>query len=1296
MKAFENFTGLYPLTKTLRFELKPIGKTLEYIEKNGLLDRDRHRANSYVEVKKIIDRYHKQFIEDSLRNFKLIYENEGKKDSLEEYFYYYKLRNRDEKQKKDFDEIQKNLRKQIASQFKKQDRFKRIDKKELIKEDLLEFVDNNEKKLIDEFRDFTTYFTGFHENRQNMYSEEEKSTAIAYRLIHENLPKFIDNISVFERVAATSVADCFAQIYSDLEEYLNVNDISEIFRLDYYTEILTQTQIDAYNMIIGGRPEGDVKIKGVNEYINLYNQQQKDKSQRLPKLKPLFKQILSDRNAMSWLPESFENDNALLENLENCYRSYNETSADKNSIFARFKELLLTISEYEIDKIFIRNDLQLTDISQKMFGNYNVISRSLLEDLKRSTSRKSKKETDESFEERLRDIAKKQDSFSIGKIDSSLKEMYVEEYNKSVCDHFAGLLVDDKGNDIFDRIEKAYSEVKDLLNAPYPSDKNIAQENADIDKIKTLLESIKELQKFVKPLCGKGNESGKDEKFYGEFTVLYEELDKITPLYNMVRNYLTRKPYSTEKVKLFFENNGAVLNGWVDSKTENSDNGTQYGGYLFRRKNGIGEYDYYLGISSDVKLFRKDSVIAECDKSEFERLDYYQLKSQTFYGSAYKGNYELETQNVIKAIDNFISKNGDADISEKIISDRANKNSKTGTAKGYLNFIKNTSIYDDLLNDDIFKKANDQLINSLKKTLISFERLSTARKIANDNYYLFSDLMDAVDVLMQEKVFTYNAVSINEFENTINRDKKPLLLFKITNKDLSFADTFLSGKRKSRGVENLHTLYFKALMSGKQNVFDIGTGSVYFREKSIRYSEEKMKYGHHYDMLKDKFQYPIISNKRYVYDKFQFHLSMVQNYNGNKNLDINPLANDYIKKSDDLHVIGIDRGERHLLYLTVIDMKGNIKKQFSLNEIVNEYKGNTYRTNYHDLLDAREKKRDIERKSWKTIETIKELKEGYLSQVIHKITELMVEYNAIIVLEDLNLEFMRGRQKVEKSVYQKFENMLIEKLNYLADKKKNPEDLGGVLKAYQLANKFESFKKMGKQSGFLFYTQAWNTSKIDPVTGFVNLFDTHYENILKSKNFFSKFDLIKYNSDKDWFEFSFDYNNFTTKAEGTKTKWTLCTFGNRIISFRNPDNNMQWDGKEINLTEEFKLFFEKFGININSDLHAEILKQDKKDFFEGLLHLLKLTLQMRNSKTRTDIDYMQSPVADENGVFYNSNKCGKSLPENADANGAYNIARKGLMIIDKIKKSDNLNKIDLTISNKEWLVFAQNKPYLKN
>ncbi len=1247
MAILDRFTGLYPLSKTLKFELKPIGKTLEYIERNGLLKQDKYRADSYVEVKEIIDRFHKQFIEDSLRDFKLKYNNEGKKDSLEEYFYYYKLKNRDDRQKKDFEEIQKNLRKQIVSRFKEHEKYNNLFGNKLIKEDLLEFVnDEKEKNHIGEFKDFTTYFTGFHENRKNIYSEEDKSTAIAYRLIHENLPKFIDNISVFERVAATEISSNFSQIYSDFETYLSVSDISEIFKLDNYTKVLTQKQINDYNMIIGGNSEGNVKIKGLNEYINLYNQQQKDKSHRLPKLKPLFKQILSDRNDKSWLPELFKNDNDLLEKLEKCYQSYNETDNSKKSVFLRLKELLLTIADYDTDKIFVRKDMQLTDISQKMFGNYNVISKALFEELKRNTPRKSKKETDESYEERLRDIIKKRDGFSIAEIDLSLQNMDIEDYKKSLCDYFAGLSIDGDGNDIFDRIEKAYSEVKELLNAPYQEDKNLAQEVLDVDKIKNLLESIKELQKFVKPLCGKGDESDKDERFYGEFTVLYEELDKITPLYNMVRNYLTRKPYSTEKIKLNFDNS-TLLDGWDLNKE--SDNTS-----VILRKDGL----YYLAIMNKKhnKVFEKNKLLS--DGECFEKMEYKLLPG---------------ANKMLPKV--FFSKSR---IKEFNPSQKLLDNYQKGTHK------KGT----DFNIDECY-----ELIDFFKESINKHEDWSKFNFNFTDTK-LYEDLSGFYkEVENQGYKLSFVNVSVDYVNSLVDEGK--IYLFQIYSKDFS---------PFSKGTPNMHTLYWKMLFD-KDNLKDVvyklnGQAEVFFRKSSIRYDKPthpaKVPINNK-NVLNHKkqsvFDYDLIKDKRYSIDKFQFHVPITINFKSDGNNDINPLVNEYIKQSEDLHIIGIDRGERHLLYLTVIDMKGNIKKQFSLNEIVNEYKGNIYSTNYHDLLDKREKKRDEERKRWHTIETIKELKEGYLSQVIHKITELMVEYNAIIVLEDLNLGFMRGRQKVEKSVYQKFEKMLIDKLNYLADKKKDPEELGGVLKAYQLSNNPKY--KVIKQSGFLFYTQAWNTSKIDPVTGFVNLFDTHYENIPKSREFFSKFDLIKYNSDKDWFEFSFDYNNFTTKAEGTKTKWTLCTFGNRIISFRNPDNNMQWDGKEINLTEEFKLFFEKYGININSDLHTEILKQDKKDFFEGLLHLLKLTLQMRNSKTRTDIDYMQSPVADENGVYYNSNKCGKSLPENADANGAYNIARKGLMIIDKIKKSKDIKKIDLKISNKEWLSFAQNKPYLK-
>jgi len=317
-----------------------------------------------------------------------------------------------------------------------------------------------------------------------------------------------------------------------------------------------------------------------------------------------------------------------------------------------------------------------------------------------------------------------------------------------------------------------------------------------------------------------------------------------------------------------------------------------------------------------------------------------------------------------------------------------------------------------------------------------------------------------------------------------------------------------------------------------------------------------------------------------------------------------------------------------------------------------------------------------------------------LSQVVYKITQLMVKYNAAVILEDLNMGFKQGRQKVESSVYQQFEKSLIDKLNYLVDKNIPADEDGGLLHAYQLTNQFESFKKMGKQNGFLFYIPAWNTSKMDPVTGFVNLFDTRYENVNKSQSFFDKFDVIRYNSAKNWFEFKFDYDNFTQKAEGTRTKWTLCTWGTRIRTFRNPLKNSSWDNEEIVLTDEFKKHFEKFGIDVNGNLKESIVEQGSKEFYEGLLNLLKLTLQMRNSITGTEVDYLISPVADENGNFYDSRTCGDDLPKNADANGAYNIARKGLWVAQQIRGNDGKKYPRLAMTNKEWLKFAQEKTYL--
>ena len=65
MKSLKQFIGIYPVSKTLRFELRPVGKTVEWIEKNKVLESDEQKAEDYPIVKSLIDDYHKVCIRES-------------------------------------------------------------------------------------------------------------------------------------------------------------------------------------------------------------------------------------------------------------------------------------------------------------------------------------------------------------------------------------------------------------------------------------------------------------------------------------------------------------------------------------------------------------------------------------------------------------------------------------------------------------------------------------------------------------------------------------------------------------------------------------------------------------------------------------------------------------------------------------------------------------------------------------------------------------------------------------------------------------------------------------------------------------------------------------------------------------------------------------------------------------------------------------------------------------------------------------------------------------------------------
>lgn len=1246
MKSIDGLTGLYSLSKTLRFELKPIGKTLEHIENKGLIGQDEQRAEEYKKVKEIIDRHHKMFISWCLGKLKLVCHSEEKKDSLEEYLQLASKNKRTESEDQDFDLVKTNLRKQVAASFKNTDTFNDLFKKELIQKILPDFVtDAEERQMVENFSTFTTYFSGFHKNRANMYSDEEKSTSIAYRLIHENLPMFIDNMKSFEKIADSSVADYFADIESSYSEYLNVLHLNEMFQLDYFTDVLTQQQIEVYNNIIGGRTlENGTKVQGINEYVNLYNQQQNDKKNKLPLLKPLYKMILSDRDAISWLPEEFQSDDEMINSLNMAIGQIRDTITGSNEDSLRY--LLLHLEDYDLEHVYIANDLGLTDISQQLFGQYDVYTNAIKRELLSQNPPKPKEIREpELYSDRINKLFKNQKSFSISELNT------VASKEETIQFYFANLGAYDRNGeqklDLFTRIELAQIAAKDILEGKHA---NLNQSEEDTKIIKDLMDAYKNLQHFIKPLLGNGDEANKDNAFDARLRAAWATLDIMTLLYNRVRNWMTRKPYSEEKIKLNFEN-AQLLGGWDVNKE------TDCTSVLLRKDD-----NYYLAIMDKHANRVFDTEELPCDGECYVKIDYKLLPG---------ANKMLPKVFFSKSrIEEFAP-------SREILDAYQNGTHKKGSS---------FSLSDCHRLIDFFKESINKH-EDWSKFPFQFSKTSTYEDISG--FYR--------EVEQQGYMLGYRNVSKSYIDRLVNEGK--IYLFQIWNKDFS---TY------SKGTPNMHTLYWKMLFDDR-NLSDViyklnGQAEVFYRKRSLELAKTTIHRANQPIINKNKqnakkdsiFDYDIIKNRRYTVDKFQFHVPITINFKSSGNDNINANVQDVIRHGGIKHIIGIDRGERHLLYLSLIDLKGNIVKQMTLNDIVNEYKGNTYATNYKDLLATREGDRTDARRNWKKLENIKDLKEGYLSQVVHIIAKMMVEYQAIVVLEDLNMGFMRGRQKIERNVYEQFEKMLIDKLNYYVDKQKDAKEPGGLLHALQLTSKFESFKKLGKQSGCLFYIPAWNTSKIDPVTGFTNMFDTHYENAEKARLFFSKFNSIRYNKEKDWFEFSFDYNSFGNKAEGTQTCWTLCSHGTRILTFRNPEKLNQWDNKEVVLTEEFKNVFNDANIDIRGNLLASICSLTDKKHLEPLMHLMKLLLQMRNSVTNSEIDYLISPVADSTGNFYDSRTCGENLPKDADANGAYNIARKGLWAIRKIQETSGNERLNLAITNKEWLQFAQQKPYLND
>lgn len=335
-KTIDEFCGQekgYSRSITLRNKLIPIGKTENNIVQ--FLTKDQERADAYPEIKNLIDNIHRNVIEETLSSFS--FEWEPLFDDFELY------QNEKDKQKKaakkkDLEKFQSVARKKIVEAFSKNPDFEKLFKDGLFKELLPALIKSSsvveisdKEKALETFNRFSTYFTGFHENRKNMYSDEEKSTAISYRIVNENFPKFFANVKLFNYLHEN-----FPQIILDteesLKEHLNGKKLKDIFSIEGFNAVLAQSGIDFYNTVIGGKSgeTGTQKVQGLNEKINLARQQlpNEEKNKLRGKMIVLFKQILSDSETASFIPVGFEKN----EDIYSSVKQFNEDCVAKTIV----------------------------------------------------------------------------------------------------------------------------------------------------------------------------------------------------------------------------------------------------------------------------------------------------------------------------------------------------------------------------------------------------------------------------------------------------------------------------------------------------------------------------------------------------------------------------------------------------------------------------------------------------------------------------------------------------------------------------------------------------------------------------------------------------------------------------------------------------------------------------------------------------------------------------------------------------------------------------------------------------
>lgn len=1324
-RTFDKFTNQYALSKTLRFELKPVGKTLENMRDHLKFDpklqtflRDQEIEDAYQTLKPVFDALHEEFINESLESKVVAMINFS--DYLDKY------KRREELGEKELEKIEKLLRIEIGKAYgqtaklwkeragkneKDKDILTETGFKILTESGILEYIRKNaaqfsgiktEEEILNalgHFKGFFTYLSGFNQNRENYYvTKDEKATAVATRIVSDNLPRFCDNLILFAgnqngyldiynllKTAGNSLVDKDDQVLEEIK--------SELFKIEYFNKCLSQHGIEAYNK----------QISNANFLINLYNQSKskEDGFKKLSLFKTLYKQIgcgekkslffelTHNKKAEAEIARKDDKDAFSVEEI----LQLADLTGKRLFVGETDDGLINTVPEL-LSYLMNKGDysgvywskVAVNSISNKYFANWYELKEKLRD---AKIFNKGKKGDEEEI--KIPEVVELQGLFEV--LDG-VEDWQMGLFKNSILEDAEKKSIIERSNSaseallelIFDDITKC-SKLFSVMAHDVLKLKGYTEEDSK-HKIKIWMDQALTVNQMLKYFVVRANKikgapvdstltEGLNNILNGEvdFAGQKHRVDWFK-WYDAVRNYLTRKPQDDakkNKLKLNFENSN-LAGGWdMNKESANSC-------IILRDP----EKRQYLAIIAKPKKPQKghNKIFEKNDKNTL---------------------YDLIQGNEVWQKMNYKLLPGPNKMLPKCLLPGKNRFKYGAT-------LELLEVYD----KGLFKKGVDFSKESLFKVIDFYKKGLEKYEDWQCFNFKFKETKDYQDISqfytdVEKQGYRLSFVNVDKSVLDGLVDQGKIYLFEIKNQDNN-------ANKKTNHQDNLHTLYWNAVFEDVLNKPKLNGEAEVFYRKAL--SKDKLEWTNDHNGKE------VIKNYRFSKEKFLFHVPITLNF-CLKDLRMNDLAKEELSKNTETTFLGIDRGEKHLAYYYLVDQNGIPVKdktgktvQGTLNlpfvdqdgnpRIIkvekrvidkdgNEKKEIVECKDYNEMLIARAGDRDFARKNWQTIGTIKKLKEGYISQAIRKIADLAMEHKAFIVMEDLNTGFKRGRQKIENSVYQKFELALAKKLNFLVDKKVPLGEVGSVTRALQLTPPVTNYGDIEnrKQVGIMLYTRANYTSQTDPVTGW------------RKRVYLQKGseDKIKEQIIEKFTEITFDGKDYCFEyKDGLGKKWRLYSGKNgksldRYRGYRDKAHD-NWTVVKINLMEILDGIFVDF--DKSRSLLAQIVDEDlqlakvsaEHTAWESLRFALDLIQQIRNtgeSGNQRDTDFLQSPIRDENEDHFDSREVKEGLPTSGDANGAFNIARKGVLMNEHIKRN-----YGLLVRDEEWDAWLAGKDIWEN